>query len=302
MAEARTSYDAYVEFLSTPMSDERPFVLETQHAVSLHFDHFATQSFMSLRHPDKLTLDYTCAMMGFLLVQPAPKHICMIGLGGGSLAKFCYRNLPEAAIDAVEISPEVIALRDVFRIPADDARFKVVCADGADYVMLEDVRTDVILLDAFVTEGIASRCADIAFFDACRERLTDAGVLVINFTDDDPAAAAAPRAPEGRVRCILFDRAVRRRQQFRRVRLEERPSFAVQASPARARPLICLCRRTRAGRHRRAPETRRAPRSGTADLARARGCARALDDRRLIGARMHSARHFTRLPSGLLVL
>ncbi|KVZ96270.1 hypothetical protein [Burkholderia ubonensis] len=187
MAEARTSYDAYVEFLSTPMSDERPFVLETQHAVSLHFDHFATQSFMSLRHPDKLTLDYTCAMMGFLLVQPAPEHICMIGLGGGSLAKFCYRNLPEAAIDAVEISPEVIALRDVFRIPADDARFKVVCADGADYVMLEDVRTDVILLDAFVTEGIASRCADIAFFDACRERLTDAGVLVINFTDDDPA-------------------------------------------------------------------------------------------------------------------
>ncbi|KVG67807.1 spermidine synthase [Burkholderia ubonensis] len=187
MAEARTSYDAYVEFLSTPMSDERPFVLETQHAVSLHFDHFATQSFMSLRHPDKLTLDYTCAMMGFLLLQPAPKHICMIGLGGGSLAKFCYRNLPEAAIDAVEISPEVIALRDVFRIPADDARFKVVCADGADYVMLEDVRTDVILLDAFVTEGIASRCADIAFFDACRERLTEAGVLVINFTDDDPA-------------------------------------------------------------------------------------------------------------------
>ncbi|KVW36399.1 hypothetical protein [Burkholderia ubonensis] len=187
MAEARTSYDAYVEFLSTPMSDERPFVLETQHAVSLHFDHFATQSFMSIRHPDKLTLDYTCAMMGFLLLQPAPKHICMIGLGGGSLAKFCYRNLPEAAIDAVEISPEVIALRDVFRIPADDARFKVVCADGADYVMLEDVRTDVILLDAFVTEGIASRCADVAFFDACRGRLTDAGVLVINFTDDDPA-------------------------------------------------------------------------------------------------------------------
>ncbi|KVT54094.1 hypothetical protein [Burkholderia ubonensis] len=187
MAEARTSYDAYVEFLSTPMSDERPFVLETQHAVSLHFDHFATQSFMSLRHPDKLTLDYTCAMMGFLLLQPAPKHICMIGLGGGSLAKFCYRNLPEAAIDAVEISPEVIALRDVFRIPPDDARFKVVCADGADYVMLEDVRTDVILLDAFVTEGIASRCADVAFFDACRGRLTDAGVLVINFTDDDPA-------------------------------------------------------------------------------------------------------------------
>ncbi|KVN39693.1 spermidine synthase [Burkholderia pyrrocinia] len=187
MAEERTSYDAFVEFLSTPMRDGQPYVLETRHAVSLHFDHFATQSFMSLGDPEKLALGYTRTMMGFLLLQPAPAHICMIGLGGGSLAKYCYRHLPGAAIDAVEISAEVIALRDVFRIPADDARFRVVCADGADYVTNEDIRTDVILLDAFVTDGIASRCADLAFFDACRERLSETGVLVINFTDDDPA-------------------------------------------------------------------------------------------------------------------
>jgi len=31
-----------------------------------------------------------------------------------------YRNLPGVTIDAVEINPDVIALRDVFRIPADD--------------------------------------------------------------------------------------------------------------------------------------------------------------------------------------
>ena len=187
MAEDRTSFDAFMKFMSTPISDGQPFVLETQHAVSLHFDHFATQSFMSLRNPEKLTLGYTRAMMGFLLLQPAPRHICMIGLGGGSLAKYCYRHLPEVAIDAVEISPEVIALRDVFMIPADDARFKVVCADGADYLAHHDIRTDVILLDAFVADGMASRCTDLAFFTACRERLTETGVLAINLTDDDPA-------------------------------------------------------------------------------------------------------------------
>ncbi|MCC8403269.1 spermidine synthase [Paraburkholderia sp. MMS20-SJTN17] len=187
MAEDRTSYDAFVKFLSTPINNGQPFVLETQHAVSLHFDHFATQSFMSLRNPERLALGYTRAMMGFLLLHPAPRQICMIGLGGGSLAKYCYRHLPESAIEAVEISPEVIALRDVFRIPADDARFKVVCADGADYMTQDHVRTDVILLDAFVSEGMASRCAEIPFFAACRERLTEAGVLVVNFTDDDPA-------------------------------------------------------------------------------------------------------------------
>ncbi|MPV68519.1 fused MFS/spermidine synthase [Burkholderia sp. BE17] len=187
MAEDRTSYDAFVRFLSTPLHDGRPFVLETRHAVSLHFDHLATQSFMSLKDPAGLALGYTRVMMGFLLLQPAPARICMLGLGGGSLAKYCHRHLPDTAIDAVEINPEVIALRDVFRIPADDARFRVVCADGADYMAEADVRTDVILLDAFVAEGMPDRCASVAFFAACRERLNDAGVLAINFTDDDPA-------------------------------------------------------------------------------------------------------------------
>ena len=183
----RTSSDAFLEFLSTPLNDKRPFVLETQHAVSLHFDHFATQSCMSLRAPDRLTLGYTRTMMGFLLLQPAPRHICMIGLGGGSLAKYCYRHLHEAEITAVEVDPEVIALRDVFRIPADDARFSVVLADGADYIRDEGVAADAILVDAYVSGGIARQCADIAFFSACRERLSETGVLAINFTDDEPA-------------------------------------------------------------------------------------------------------------------
>ncbi|KWF80951.1 spermidine synthase [Burkholderia diffusa] len=190
MEHDRTSYDAFVEFLSTPLHDGRPYVLETHHAISLHFDHQATQSFMSLRTPDKLALGYTRTMMGCLLLHPAAGHMCMIGLGGGSLAKYCYRHLPGVTIDAVEINPEVIALRDTFRIPADDTRFKVICADGAEYVTCEGVHTDVILLDAFVAEGMPSRCADIAFFTACRERLSGSGVLAINLADDDPSLPA----------------------------------------------------------------------------------------------------------------
>ncbi|AQQ28144.1 MULTISPECIES: spermidine synthase [Burkholderia] len=187
MAEDRTSYDAFVRFLATPLNDGRPFVLETQHAVSLHFDHFGTQSFMSLRDPVRLALGYTRVMMGFLLLQAEPAHICMLGLGGGSLAKYCYRHLPGTTLDAVEINPDVIALRDVFRIPADDARFRVVCADGADHLERADVRTDVILHDAFVADGRRGRCTGGIFLDMCRARLSESGVLAINFMDDDPA-------------------------------------------------------------------------------------------------------------------
>ncbi|MFP3501333.1 spermidine synthase [Burkholderia sp. SIMBA_062] len=187
MSEDRVSYDAFLRFLAMPLNDGRPFVLETKHTVSLHFDHFGTQSFMSLKDPVRLELGYTRVMMGFLLLQPAPARICMIGLGGGSLAKYCYRHLPDTAIDAVEINPDVIALRDVFRIPQDDARFAVICADGADYVDRPEVRADVILHDAFVADGMPGRCTGTAFFDACRARLSETGVLAINFMDDDPA-------------------------------------------------------------------------------------------------------------------
>ncbi|OED17150.1 spermidine synthase [Burkholderia sp. A2] len=187
MAEDRISYDAFVRFLATPLNDGRPFVLETQHAVSLHFDHLGTQSFMSLRDPVRLALGYTRVMMGFLLLQAEPAHICMLGLGGGSLAKYCYRHLPRTSIDAVEINPDVIALRDVFKIPADDARFRVICADGADHLERADVCTDVILHDAFVADGMRGRCTGGTFLDACRARLSEAGVLAINFMDDDPA-------------------------------------------------------------------------------------------------------------------
>ncbi|MEI7296850.1 spermidine synthase [Paraburkholderia tropica] len=187
MNDDQTSRDTLAEFLSTPLNGTRPFVLETRNAVSLHFDHFSTQSCMSRRAPDRLTLGYTRTMMGFLLLQPAPRHICMIGLGGGSLAKYCHKHLPEVNIIAVEIDPAVIALRDVFRIPIDDTRFRVVCANGADYVQNDDYSADIILVDAYVSGGIAPQCTEMTFLTACRERLTPTGVLAINFTDDDPA-------------------------------------------------------------------------------------------------------------------
>jgi spermidine synthase len=185
------SREALVDFFSTPsISCEQPFILETRGIVSLHFDHFATQSLMSKRKPDQLMLDYTRTMMGFLLLVPDPAQITMIGLGGGSLAKYCHRHLPGASIIAVEISPEVIALRDAFQIPVDGPRFEVVCMDGAEYISREKAAADVILLDAFAAQGVPDQCASEAFFAACRQRLSRGGLLVANFVDDDPALRA----------------------------------------------------------------------------------------------------------------
>src|SRR6185369_6747562 len=92
------------------------------------------QSSMLDDRPDELQVDYTRTMMGFLLLEPEPREIAMIGLGGGSLAKFCHRHLRSARITAVENNPGVIALRNEFAIPADDERLSVVAEDGAAFV------------------------------------------------------------------------------------------------------------------------------------------------------------------------
>jgi spermidine synthase len=186
MDHSHASFNAYMKFLAEPPADGTPVVLETANALSLHFDLLATQSFMSRRDPHKLVLGYTRTMMGFLLLKPTPSRISMVGLGGGSLAKFCYRHLPDTRIVAIEIDPAVIALRDTFHIPPDDERFEVICADGAEYVKGGDARPEVILVDGFLAHGMPAQLGNAAFYSACHARLTDDGVLVANFVEDDP--------------------------------------------------------------------------------------------------------------------
>ena len=85
-------------------------------------------------------LAYTRKMMAFLMFNSQPRRILQLGLGGGSLAKFCYRYLPDASITVVEIDSDVLALRDEFQVPADDARFRVVQGNGVEYVAAPGAR------------------------------------------------------------------------------------------------------------------------------------------------------------------
>lgn len=160
----------------------RPFCVDTELVKSLHFDLGETQSRMSLRDPDALLLKYTRTMMGSLLFNPAPARIAMIGLGGGSLAKFCHRHLPDAVIDVAEINPRVLALRGEFRVPPDDARFAVHLADGAEFIRRPGFRStlDLLLVDAYDPGGIPGHLCTAEFNRDCLRALRTGGVAVFN--------------------------------------------------------------------------------------------------------------------------
>jgi spermidine synthase len=163
---------------------DKPFILDSGRLRCLHFDLDAVQSAMLLSDPDRLSLAYTRKMMAFLLFKDSPARILMLGLGGGSLAKFCYRHLPQAAITAIELNRDVIALREDFLIPADDDRFRVICADSANYIALRGEDKDVILADACNRTGVAPQLEDVEFYQNAWRRLTPGGVFVMNLCGD----------------------------------------------------------------------------------------------------------------------
>jgi spermidine synthase len=162
----------------------QPFILDQPDRRSLYFTLESVQSSMRLDAPDALSAPYKHKMMAFLLFNPDPRHIVMLGLGGGSLAKFCYRHLPAAHVTVVEINADVIALRNEFLVPEDDARFRVVHADGVHYVRTMSEPVDVMLVDAFDADGIAPSCASAAFYRDAAERLGPNGLFVMNLSGD----------------------------------------------------------------------------------------------------------------------
>ena len=162
----------------------KPFIVDHGARRFLHFDLDAVQSVMHLEHPDRLSLAYTRKMMAFLLFNRTPARILMLGMGGGSLAKFCYRRLPRATITAIEVNSDVIALREAFCIPADDERFRVIRADGADYVARLGRSKDVILADACNRVGVAPELDAIEFYQDVYRCLSRRGVFVTNLCGD----------------------------------------------------------------------------------------------------------------------
>ena len=163
-----------------PAKHVKPFVYASATTKALHFSMHEIQSRMALADPFALDLEYTRTMMGFLLLRPEPQRIVMIGLGGGSLAKFCHRHLPGASIQVAEINPHVIALRDEFHVPPDDARLQVLHADGANFVREDTAGADVLIVDGFTTDGLPARLSSQRFYDSCAQMLGTDGVLVVN--------------------------------------------------------------------------------------------------------------------------
>ncbi len=168
-------------------SEHAPVQISERHGVRfMHLGGPAVQSAMRINEPWVLELEYTRAMMAFLLFQAAPGDIALIGLGGGSIAKFIHRNLPACRLSALEVNPDVVsAARAYFMLPSDDERLQVITGDGAAFVHEHPGSQDVLLVDGYDAKRIVEALASPEFYRACKDMLRPGGVAVFNLWGSD---------------------------------------------------------------------------------------------------------------------
>jgi spermidine synthase len=187
--------------------NESVYISEKFGVRTLHIGSDTVQSAMRIARPNDLEVVYTRSMMAFLLFNAEPREVLMIGLGGGSLAKFVYHHLPRARTTAVEVNLQVVAIaRQFFLLPPNDARLNVMVGDGVEYVARKNLAADVLIVDGYDAESQVEALTTLPFYRDCAQALGDNGILVVNLWGGDRSFNACVErigmAFEGRVLCM----------------------------------------------------------------------------------------------------
>jgi spermidine synthase len=141
------------------------------------------QSCLDTRHPDRIVMNYPKMMLGALFVNPAPRSVLIIGLGGGTIPRTLRSLVPDTQIDVVEIDPAVVRVAGrYFGFVAGD-KTRVIESDGRVYVkraLRGTQRYDLIMLDAFDHEYIPEHLLTQEFLQEVKSLLAPNGVLAAN--------------------------------------------------------------------------------------------------------------------------
>ncbi|HEY0906386.1 MAG TPA: fused MFS/spermidine synthase, partial [Methylophilus sp.] len=121
-----------------------------------------------------------------LLFKPDIRKLVLVGLGGGSIAKYVWKYCTQIQQTVIELNPQVIQVaRSHFHVPEDDAQLHIIEGDGIAYIQQHPGSCDWLMMDAFGSTGLPPDFCTQAFFDDCAEALTPNGLLAINLWGSD---------------------------------------------------------------------------------------------------------------------
>ncbi|MGS1106714.1 spermidine synthase [Achromobacter anxifer] len=141
------------------------------------------QTCMSLEHPGQLVFSYTRMMMTALYINPKPRNILIVGLGGATLQKTLAALLPDTVIDTVEIDPAVGKVAASYFGYQQGPRQRLFVEDGRAYIERahrDGQQYDMVMLDAFDVDYIPEHLMTLEFLRHVRGILAPGGVAVAN--------------------------------------------------------------------------------------------------------------------------
>jgi spermidine synthase len=152
----------------------------------LHLSSPWIQGSMLIKKPYDIELEYVQRMMAWLLFMPpedvAGAHAMQLGLGAGTITKFCYKKL-KMTCTAIELNPGVLhACRGWFRLPEEDERLRVVIADAAKEIRSPEWTgvVDALQVDIYDHEAASPVLDTLDFYQDCRALLSPNACMTVN--------------------------------------------------------------------------------------------------------------------------
>jgi spermidine synthase len=145
-------------------------------------------STIDISNPLNLLGKYAQVMMLSLVFKPQPKNLYMLGFGGGRVPMVFHHYFPDLLIESSELSEGVLQLAEICFGIIPDKRMNITLQDGREHLeTFPENHFDIILLDSFSGVGDhPNHLSTLEFYQLCKSRLADDGVVVTNLVDNNP--------------------------------------------------------------------------------------------------------------------
>ncbi|MEY2559841.1 MAG: spermidine synthase [Verrucomicrobiota bacterium] len=148
------------------------------------------ESAVDLSDPSHLLVPYTMFVAASAAFHPAPQNVLMIGLGGGAFNQFFDKAFPSAALETIELDPQVLALAQQHLAFKPSARDKVTIMDGRMFLRRSKGVYDWIILDAFRGGFVPPHLKTAEFYRLAQGHLASNGVFMANVRTDSALFAS----------------------------------------------------------------------------------------------------------------
>jgi hypothetical protein len=106
--------------------------------------------------------------------------VLVIGNAGGTIGRAYGRFYPEAAIDGVELDPELNTVARRWFGAGDNPRMHLIASDGRPFLERTHKRYDLIVVDAYRQPYVPFYLATTEFFRLARGHLRPGGAIALN--------------------------------------------------------------------------------------------------------------------------